>query len=75
MMKYYNGFSKIVNPETGGEKEIICKSRIADPLHIFIGGTLIILGICNLMTSSYKMGADAFEDAEYKTLKGLKLLK
>lgn len=69
-------FGPITNPKTGEEKDIIVnalsKGSVKD---ILIGGSIVMIGIAYLTLSTFKNGAMAFEEAEYKTLEALDLFK
>ena len=66
----------ITNPKTGETKDIVVNALSKRSLRdILIGGGIIMVGITYLTISTFKNGAMAFEEAEYKTLEELDLFK
>lgn len=67
----------ITNPKTGVSKDIDVrfsnsKNFLRD---VLIGGGLTLAGIAYITITSFRNGAQAFEDAEYETMDKLGLLK
>lgn len=74
MIIYKSG--PIINPKTNVKKDINVgfsnsKNGLRD---LLIGGGLMLVGIAYLTITSFRNGAQAFEDAEYHTLENLGLL-
>ena len=66
----------ITNIQTGETKDIIVNVLSRKSLRdILIGGGITMIGIAYIALSTFKNGALAFEEAEYKTLETLGLLK
>ena len=69
-------FGPITNPQTEETQDIVVNALSWKSLRdILIGGGIIMIGITYLTLSTFKNGALAFEEAEYKTLENLNLLK
>lgn len=69
-------FGPITNPQTGETQDIVVNALSQKSLRdILIGGGITMIGITYLTLSTFKNGALAFEEAEYKTLENLNLLK
>lgn len=69
-------FGPITNPKTGEAKDIIVSALSRENVKdILIGGGIVMIGITYLTLSTFKNGALAFEEAEYKTLEALDLFK
>lgn len=69
-------YGPITNPKTGETKDIVVTTLTSKNLRDFlIGGGIVLMGISYLALSSFRNGANAFEEAEYKTLESLNLLK
>lgn len=69
-------YGPITNPKTGESKDIIVNGITSKNVKdIFIGGGIVLIGITYLTISVFKNGVNAFEEAEYKTLKELHLFK
>lgn len=67
-------FGPITNPITGMTKDIVINALSRKSLKdILIGGGIMMVGITYLTLSTFKNGAMAFEEAEYKTLEELDL--
>lgn len=67
-------YGPITNPKTGKSKDIIVNAFTSKNLKdILIGGGIVLVGIGYLTLSAFKNGANAFEEAEYKTLEELDL--
>lgn len=62
-------YGPITNPKTGKSKDIIVNAFTSKNLK----DILIGVGIGYLTLSAFKNGANAFEEAEYKTLEELDL--
>ncbi len=69
-------FGPITNLKTGETKDIVINALSWKSLKdILIVGGVMMVGITYLTLSTFKNGARAFEDAEYKTLEELDLFK
>ena len=69
-------YGPITNPKTGETKDIVVTTLTSKNLRDFlIGGGIVLMGISYLALSAFRNGANAFEEAEYKTLESLNLLK
>ena len=69
-------FGPITNLKTGEAKYIIVNSLSLKSFRdILIVGGIVIISITYLTLSSFKNGALAFEEAEFKTLEELNLFK
>lgn len=69
-------YGPITNPKTGETKDIVVTILSSKSLRDFIiGGSIVMIGISYLALSAFKNGANAFEEAEYKTLEALDLFK
>lgn len=69
-------YGPITNPKTGETKDIVVTALNAKNIRDFvIGGGIMLIGISYLALSAFKNGANAFEEAEYKTLEALDLFK
>ncbi len=69
-------YGPITNPKTGETKDIVVTTLTSKNLRDFlIGGGIVLMGISYLALSSFRNGANAFEEAEYKTLESLNLFK
>lgn len=67
-------FGPITNPKTGESKDIIVNALSQKSLKdILIGGGIVMVGITYIALSTFRNGAWAFEEAEYKTLEELGL--
>lgn len=67
-------FGPITNPKTGESKDIIVNALPQKSLKdIFIGGGIVMVGITYIALSTFRSGAWALEEAEYKTLEELDL--
>lgn len=68
-------FGPITNPKTSETKDIVVNALSKESIKdILIGGGIVMIGITYLALSTFKNGAMAFEEAEYKTLEELDLL-
>lgn len=68
-------YGPITNFKTGASKDIIvnfCNSK--NVKHILISGGIMLVGMTYLAISTFKTGSDAFENAEFTTLKDLGLI-
>ena len=68
-------YGSITNSKTGASKDIIvnfCNSK--NVKHLLISGGIMLIGMTYLAVSTFKTGADAFENAEITTLEDLVLL-
>ena len=74
MIKFKHG--SITNPKTNETKEIIVKSlfpnKIAD---LVIGGVVTLLDIGYLTVTAFRNGSDKLEEAEFKTMCDLDIVK
>lgn len=68
-------YGPITNPVTGKSKDILVKCKPNSLKDILIGGSLVAVGIAYLTVTAFKNGSNAFEIAEYNTLKDLDLFK
>lgn len=68
-------YGPITNPKTGNSKDILVKCKPNSLKDILIGCSLVAVGIAYLTVTSFKNGANAFEEAEYNALKELDLFK
>lgn len=69
-------YGPIANPETGESKGIVVTALNSKNIRDFmIGGGIALIGITYLALSAFRNGANAFEEAEYKTLEELDLFK
>lgn len=69
-------YGPITNPKTGETKDIVVTALTSKNLRDFlIGGGIALIGISYLAISSFRNGANAFEEAEYETLESLNLFK
>lgn len=68
-------YGPITNPKTGESKDILVKVKPNDLKDILIGGSLVVAGIAYLTVTAFKNGSNAFEIAEFNTLKDLDLFK
>lgn len=69
-------YGPITNTKTGETKDIVVTALTSKNLRDFlIGGGIVLVGISYLAISSFRNGANAFEEAEYKTLESLNLFK
>lgn len=67
-MKYNTG-SEISTNDGSKKREVIINTKdVVDPKALIVGMALIIGGIACIVRSSFKKGADAFEQAEFETL-------
>lgn len=74
MIKF--NYGPITNLETGESKNIVVTASNSKNIRDFmIGGGIALIGIAYLVLSAFKNGANAYEEAEYKTLEELDLLK
>ena len=69
-------FGSIQNVKTGETMDIVVnalsKNNVSD---ILIGYGIVLVGITYLSLTAFRNGAKAFDTAEYKTLKALRLLE
>lgn len=69
-------YGPITNPKTGETKDIVVNTlTLNNAKDILVGGGIVLIGIAYLTLSTFKNGANAFEEAEYKTLESLNLIK
>ena len=69
-------YGPITNPKTGETKDIVVNTLpLTNAKDILVGGGIVLIGIAYLTLSTFKNGANAFEEAEYKTLESLNLIK
>lgn len=67
-------YGSITNPKTGESKDILVTTLNSKTIRNFlIGGGIVLVGISYLALSTFRNGANAFEEAEYKTLEALDL--
>lgn len=67
-------YGPITNPKTGESKDIIVNAIASKNLKdVLIGGGIVLVGVVYLTLSTFKNGANVFEEAEYETLKELNL--
>lgn len=66
-------YGPITNPKTGKSKDILVKCKPNSLKDILIGGSLVAVGIAYLTVTAFKNGSNAFEIAEFNTLKDLDL--
>lgn len=67
-------YGPITNPRTGESKDIIVNAITSKNLKdILIGSGIVLAGVAYLTLTTFKNGANAFEEAEYKTLEELHL--
>jgi hypothetical protein len=67
-------YGPITNPKTGESKDILVTTLNSKTIRDFlIGGGIVLVGISYLALSTFRNGANAFEEAEYKTLEALDL--
>lgn len=67
-------YGPITNPKTGESKDIIVNAITSKNLKdVLIGGGIVLVGVVYLTLSTFKNGTNAFEEAEYETLKELNL--
>ncbi len=67
-------YGSITNPVTGKSQDILVKIKPNNVKDILIGGSLVVVGISYLTITAFKNGSNAFEEAEFNTLKDLDLL-
>ncbi len=68
-------YGPITNLETGKSKDILVKYKPNSLKDILIGGSLVAVGIAYLTVTAFKNGSNAFEIAEFNTLKDLDIIK
>ena len=73
MIKFKQG--DIQNME-GVSKDIIVKAAAPNTLKdMLIGGGVVLIGIAYLTTTAFRNGSKKFEEAEYKTIVDLGIIK
>lgn len=73
MIKFRQG--GLTNME-GTIKDIVVKAATPNKFKdILIGGGIVLVGIAYLTTTAFRYGSEKFEEAEYKTMVDLGIIK
>ena len=73
MIKFKQGELKNMK---GTIKDIVVKSATPNKFKdMLIGGGIVLVGIAYLTTTAFRYGSEKFEEAEYKTMVDLGIIK
>ena len=73
MIKFKQG--GLTNME-GTIKDIVVKAATPNKFKdMLIGGSMVLVGIAYLTTTAFRYGSEKFEEAEYKTMVDLGIIK